>query len=145
MSIIFGCVFTRRKASTFVSIKKSFSTESSCGKADLTITSQERLFRYTSGRWLYNEELQLERRHVKFNVAALRDMACRALSAPFSRMTKLPEGLYNKVFSLASDTGEEILLESLTLRLGPHITWLPAKLPPLTLYVAFSLPWDRLF
>jgi hypothetical protein len=107
MSIIFGRGFTRRNAFAFVSIKNLMSTGSSHGKADLT--AQDPLFRYTSGRWLYNEELQLKRRYVKFNVAALRDIAGHALGVPFSRVTKLPEGLYNKVFLLGSDTGEGVL------------------------------------
>lgn len=33
------------------------------------------LFHYTSGRWLYDERLQLEGRYAKFNVEALQGIA----------------------------------------------------------------------
>lgn len=66
-------------------------------------------FRYTSGRWLYNERLQLGRRFVKFDVQALQQVASRVLGTQCVQMTKLPEGLYNKVFSLEMENGEEAL------------------------------------
>jgi hypothetical protein len=66
-------------------------------------------FRYTSGRWLYDEHLQFERRFVKFNVQALQQVASKVLGAQCVQMTKLPEGLYNKVFSLKMENGEEVL------------------------------------
>ncbi|KZN88255.1 Altered inheritance of mitochondria protein [Penicillium chrysogenum] len=66
-------------------------------------------FRYTSGRWLYDEHLQFERRFVKFDVQALQQVASKVLGAQCVQMTKLPEGLYNKVFSLKMENGEEVL------------------------------------
>jgi hypothetical protein len=66
-------------------------------------------FHYTSGRWLYNEQLQLERRYVKFNVPALQQAAGQVLGTRCIQMTKLPEGMYNKVFSLRMENGEEVL------------------------------------
>ncbi|KAF4200036.1 hypothetical protein CNMCM8927_004135 [Aspergillus lentulus] len=53
-------------------------------------------FRYTSGRWLYNERLQLERRYVKFNIPALQQAAGKVLGTRCVQMTKQPEGMYNK-------------------------------------------------
>ncbi|KAE8146871.1 phosphotransferase enzyme family protein [Aspergillus avenaceus] len=66
-------------------------------------------FGYTSGRWLYNEQQQLEKRHVEFNVPNLQKIASRIVSSQCVQMTKLPEGLYNKVFSLRMDNGREVL------------------------------------
>lgn len=66
-------------------------------------------FRYTSGRWLYNEQPQLEKRHVNFDVPALQQTASHIVGSRCLKMTKLPEGLYNKVFSLEMENGREIL------------------------------------
>lgn len=85
--------------------------EISRGKASLsTANNNESMFNnYTSGRWLYDEDLQLKRRYVKFNVDGLRERASQVAGARCSQITKLPEGLYNKVFSLETESGEEIL------------------------------------
>ncbi|KAF4221630.1 hypothetical protein CNMCM6457_001781 [Aspergillus fumigatiaffinis] len=66
-------------------------------------------FRYTSGRWLYNEQPQLEKRYVQFDVPALQQTAGHIVGSRCLKMTKLPEGLYNKVFSLEMENGREIL------------------------------------
>ncbi|KAJ0415927.1 kinase-like domain-containing protein [Aspergillus carlsbadensis] len=66
-------------------------------------------FRYTSGRWLYDEPQQLQRRYVEFNVPALQRLAGRVAYSGCVRMTKLPEGMHNKVFSLKMGNGREVL------------------------------------
>ncbi|OJJ67105.1 hypothetical protein ASPBRDRAFT_34417 [Aspergillus brasiliensis CBS 101740] len=73
------------------------------------IESNNHFFCYTSGRWLYNEPLQLKKRYVKFNVSALQQIAGRIASSRCVEMKKIPEGLYNKVFSLKMENGREIL------------------------------------
>ncbi|KAF7589334.1 hypothetical protein BBP40_004448 [Aspergillus hancockii] len=67
------------------------------------------LFRYTPGRWLYNEKSQLERRYLKFNVQPLKQKASEVLGAECIEITKLPEGPINKVFLLKSKNGREVL------------------------------------
>ncbi|PTU22758.1 hypothetical protein P175DRAFT_0555424 [Aspergillus ochraceoroseus IBT 24754] len=57
------------------------------------------LFGYTSGRWLYNEQIQLRKRYTEFNIQALECSASRLLGTRCIQITKLPEGLYNKVHS----------------------------------------------
>ncbi|QSS58818.1 phosphotransferase enzyme family protein [Histoplasma capsulatum] len=52
--------------------------------------------------------LVLSRCYVKFNVEGLCRTASDIVGAPCTQVTKLPEGLYNKVFSLKTDTGEEL-------------------------------------
>ncbi|KAE8355458.1 phosphotransferase enzyme family protein [Aspergillus coremiiformis] len=66
-------------------------------------------FNYTSGRWLINEAHQLEKRHIKFDVPALQRIAGQLMGSRRVRMTKIPEGLFNKVFSLQMENGKEIL------------------------------------
>ncbi|KAK2748309.1 hypothetical protein FQN57_000967 [Myotisia sp. PD_48] len=66
-------------------------------------------FRYTSGCWLYNEQLQFERRYIEFNIPGLTQIAGQILDTQCTKIVKLPEGLYNKVFSLKMENGEEIL------------------------------------
>lgn len=71
--------------------------------------NDDHYFSYTSGRWLYDEEVQLRRRYIKLNVGALRNAAASTLGSRCVDMSKLPEGLYNKVFSLVMEDGSEIL------------------------------------
>lgn len=66
----------------------------------------EHFFRYTSGRWLWDEEKQLHDRYKKFNVDELQRIAAESIGAKRCvSMTKLAEGGYNKVFRLVMDNG----------------------------------------
>lgn len=66
----------------------------------------EHFFRYTSGRWLWDEEKQLHDRYIKFNVEELQRIAAESIGAKTCvSMTKLAEGEYNKVFRLVMDNG----------------------------------------
>ncbi|EFE35563.1 uncharacterized protein ARB_05606 [Trichophyton benhamiae CBS 112371] len=67
------------------------------------------LFCYTSGRWLYDEESQLRKRYVEFNIDALKHYASQATGSACVKLNKLPEGLHNKVFSLQMETGREVI------------------------------------
>lgn len=67
------------------------------------------LFNYTSGRWLYDEQVQLKRRYVKFNVQALKNVASQLTGTQCVYISKLPEGLFNKVLSLQLEDGHEVL------------------------------------
>ncbi|PWY91704.1 phosphotransferase enzyme family protein [Aspergillus sclerotioniger CBS 115572] len=66
------------------------------------IESNDHFFCYTS-------PLQLKKRYVRFNVPALQQIAGRIASSRCVEMTKIPEGLYNKVFSLRMENDREIL------------------------------------
>ncbi|PGH23787.1 hypothetical protein AJ80_02217 [Polytolypa hystricis UAMH7299] len=76
----------------------------------LKAVAQDELFRYTSGRWLINEEQQLEQRFVKFNINSL----CRKAASLFRdttecvRIVKM-EGNFNKAFLLTMDDGNEVI------------------------------------
>lgn len=68
------------------------------------------LLRYTSGRWLWNEETQLSARHVKFDVGALCQVAADSVGSGSCRdITKLTEGNFNKVLLLTMDDGKEVI------------------------------------
>ncbi|KAL2076086.1 hypothetical protein VTL71DRAFT_1029 [Oculimacula yallundae] len=71
-----------------------------------TTSPYEHFFRYTSGRWLWDEENQLRERVVVFNVQELQRIAAESVGAQCCvSITKLAEGGYNKVFRLVMDNG----------------------------------------
>lgn len=80
----------------------------------------EHFFRYTSGRWLWDEELQLRDRYKAFDVVALQTVAARAIgSGSCVSIIKLAEGGYNKVFCLLMDDGKKVLARIPNPNAGP--------------------------
>ncbi|KAI1962958.1 Phosphotransferase enzyme [Ophidiomyces ophidiicola] len=80
--------------------------------------SHEDFFRYTTGRWLWNEEEQLRQRYRRFNVCELQKVAAQALGRSLSfasstrhcvEMKKIAEGNYYKVFRLQMDDGRAVM------------------------------------
>jgi hypothetical protein len=70
----------------------------------------EDFFRYTSGRWLWDEEKELRERYRKFNVDELKRIAAESIGAKSCvSMIKLNEGGYNKVFRLVMDNGSAVI------------------------------------
>ena len=79
-------------------------------------------FRYTSGRWLWDEEQQLLDRYKAFNVPELQQVATRCVGANACiSMTKLGEGSYNKVFRLTMDNGSVVVVRIPNPNAGPAI------------------------
>ncbi|KAK2766230.1 Phosphotransferase enzyme [Arachnomyces sp. PD_36] len=71
-------------------------------------TAGEHLFSYTSGRFLFNEHLRREERHVPFNVEALKEVAAQSIEPSHGKVTKmekLAEGGFNRVFLLTMEDG----------------------------------------
>ncbi|KAI9923505.1 Phosphotransferase enzyme [Aspergillus wentii] len=63
--------------------------------------SHNDLFRYTSGRWVYNEQLRFAERYLKFDVFALKRIIAATFDRPASdivKFFKLSEGGFNRVF-----------------------------------------------
>ena len=80
----------------------------------------EQLFRYTSGRWLWDEEQQLRDRYKSFNVSELQTLAAQAIgSERCDSITKLAEGGFNKVFRLRMNDGKAILARIPNPNAGP--------------------------
>ena len=70
----------------------------------------EELFRYSGGRWLWNEEKQLQDRYKRFNVPELQNIAVKSVGAQTCvSMIKLAEGGSNKVFRLIMDDGSIVI------------------------------------
>jgi hypothetical protein len=77
-------------------------------------------FNYTSGRWIYNEEKRLTERRVVFSMPALQNAAALATGAKKClKVTKLPEGLFNRVFLLTMDNETEVVARIPTPVAGP--------------------------
>lgn len=85
---------------------RELSRSDPCSKSADTSRKSADFFRYTSGRWLWNEEEQLADRYKAFNVPELQRVAAESVGANMCvGMTKLGEGNYNKVFRLIMDNG----------------------------------------
>ncbi|CAG7970391.1 unnamed protein product [Penicillium salamii] len=70
------------------------------------------LFEYTSGRFLFNEEIRRAERHIQFDVDALGRAACDSVGRhinDIASITKLAEGGFNRVLQVTFDDGYAIL------------------------------------
>lgn len=73
---------------------------------DETNEPNKDFFHYTSGRWLWDEENQLQERHKKFNVEELKKIAAQSVGAETClSMVKIGEGGSNRAFRLVFDNG----------------------------------------
>ena len=80
----------------------------------------EHFFRYTSGRWLWDEEQQLRDRYKAFNVIQLQAVAAQAVGSDrCASITKLAEGGLNKVFRLLMSDGRTALARIPNPNAGP--------------------------
>jgi hypothetical protein len=80
----------------------------------------EDFFRYTGGRWLWDEENQLRKRYHRFNVLELQRLAATSVNAQACvSMTKLAEGRYNKVFRLLMDNDIVVIARLPNANCGP--------------------------
>ncbi|KAH7883043.1 kinase-like domain-containing protein [Phlebopus sp. FC_14] len=70
-------------------------------------SSHEDYFRYTSGRWLYNESQQLSQRYTRFDVIALHRVVHTVCGSPIVSMEK-KEGLFNKTFMISLENGKKV-------------------------------------
>ena len=85
---------------------------------------KESFYRYTSGRWLWDEPAQLSHRYVQFNVAKLAQIAARSIGASSCvEIKKVPEGNFNKTFLLTMNDGNEVIAKVPNPNAGrPHFT-----------------------
>ncbi|KAL2361069.1 hypothetical protein RJZ56_006063 [Blastomyces dermatitidis] len=87
---------------------------------------EEDLYRYMKHRWLFNEQYQLSRHCLQFNLSKLLDTAV-AIAGDGARycakVLKCSEGLHNKAFILTMDNGVELLAKPPNPNAGPaHYT-----------------------
>lgn len=79
-------------------------------------------YRYTSGRWLWDEEQQLRNRYRKFNVLELQRTASNVMGAQRCiQMSKIGEGNFNKVFMLTMDNRSVVIARIPHPNAGPPI------------------------
>ncbi|PSR74469.1 hypothetical protein PHLCEN_2v9816 [Hermanssonia centrifuga] len=85
-----------------------------------TVASYKDLFRYTSGRWLHDEQRQQALRYRRFNVDALKNVAVSSARAGgITGIRKLAEGRCNKVFHLQLTEGRQVIARIPTPLSGP--------------------------
>ncbi|KAJ5558313.1 kinase-like protein, partial [Penicillium sp. DV-2018c] len=80
----------------------------------LGVLATQKLYSYTSGRFLFNEDLHLRERFVEFNATALLQETEKILGPAHGRVAsivKLAEGGFNRVFLLNMDDGFEAILK----------------------------------
>jgi hypothetical protein len=84
----------------------------------------QQFYKYTSGRWLWNEKYQLARRYVEFDLPGLLQVSAQAIGARSCvKVEKLPEGNFSKVFLIAMDDGRELIAKIPNPNAGrPHFT-----------------------
>lgn len=74
------------------------------------LLDHEDLFRYTSGRWLWNESQHLKARYKKFDVGELKRVAAASTGAHSCiSITKIAEGGFNRVFRLVMSDGSAVI------------------------------------
>jgi len=70
----------------------------------------DHFFRYAAGRFLFDEEVQLQERYRHFCVSTLQRAAVRAASATkYADMVKLAGGIFNEVSLRTMDSGTQIV------------------------------------
>ena len=91
---------------------------------DLLHEGERMVYSFQLHRWLWNEEEQLARRFVKFDVAELAQIAARSVkSETCVEIHKLPEGSFNKVLHMIMDDGKEVIAKVPNPNAGsPHFT-----------------------
>ncbi|KZT25833.1 phosphotransferase family protein [Neolentinus lepideus HHB14362 ss-1] len=100
---------------TILTLKRGFSRLAPVASGDY-----DHFYRYTSGRWIHDEPKQLALRYCRFNVDGLKRIVASAGNAKnVTRMVKLAEGAYNKVFLISLDNSKDIIARIKTPHAGP--------------------------
>ena len=72
--------------------------------------NDEDLFRFTSGRFVVNENHEMSQRYVRYNAHELGRIAAKAVNAKECiNIEKYPDGLYNKVLLLTMSDGVQVV------------------------------------
>lgn len=109
-------------------------------------------FRYTDGRWLWDEEQQLRDRYRVFDPVALQRVAAESVcSNRCVSMQKLAEGGYNKVFCLLMDDGKPVITRIPNPNAGPRFYTTASEMAtmefvsgaPYCCSTALNLTWSR--
>ncbi|KAJ5369907.1 kinase-like protein [Penicillium cataractarum] len=77
-----------------------------------SLSSSPDLFEYTSGRFLFNEDLRRAERRIQFDVDTLARAACHSVGRHLNSVTsitKLAEGGFNRVLQITFNDGYTVL------------------------------------
>lgn len=86
----------------------------------MEISELEDFYKFTSGRWLWAEEVRLQERYKRFNIPGLKRLAAKASGAQSCvDITKLAEGGFNKVFRLIMDNDSVVIARIPNPNIGP--------------------------
>jgi hypothetical protein len=97
------------------SFRSPYGTMCACPDRDY-----EDFYRYTSGRWLWDEQSQLRDRYKRFSVSELKRIAAKSIGAQTCvSISKLAEGGFNKVFRLVMDDGTVVIARIPNPNAGP--------------------------
>ncbi|KAL3456589.1 hypothetical protein BJX64DRAFT_38537 [Aspergillus heterothallicus] len=108
-----------RKAKYF-SLCRTYSTSQSDAWLDTVVGQPRDLFKYTSGRWLWDEEERLEKRYRVFNIRELQNAAAEAASSgPCIKLEKMHEDLNDKTFKLTMADGRKLIARIPYRNVGP--------------------------
>ncbi|KAL2840323.1 kinase-like domain-containing protein [Aspergillus pseudodeflectus] len=112
------------------------------------IMAQPELFSYTSGRYIYNEDARLRERYVEFDPGALLREVEKHIGLGHgraSRITKLAEGGYNRVFRVTMDDGFEAIAKTPYSSTGPKYYATASEAATLTYLHSKGIPVPRVY
>ena len=108
------CKFTQsasyKKGQTFASSTAVRSEINQSKARDKDSSSEDRFFAFTKGRWVVDEEAQLARRYVRYDLAELGRVAAAAVGAKTCiDVQKYTDGQYNKTLLMTMDDNQQVV------------------------------------
>ncbi|KAF2158611.1 hypothetical protein M409DRAFT_30891 [Zasmidium cellare ATCC 36951] len=100
-------------------------------------------FRYTSGRWLYNEKQRLDERYFEFNITALVEVAAKSIGRKkddVQAIHKMAEGRSNRVFELTMRNGLHLIARLPYLSTQPKKLAIPSEVATMDLVRRHGVP-----
>ncbi|KAI9664305.1 MAG: Phosphotransferase enzyme [Alyxoria varia] len=77
----------------------------------MTTNDEEKLFQYTSGRWIWGEEDQLRERYRRFDIAEIKRVAAESVgSRRCILLEKIGEGSFNKAYRLTMNDDKRVIV-----------------------------------
>ncbi|GLA27970.1 phosphotransferase family protein [Aspergillus phoenicis ATCC 13157] len=112
------------------------------------MSDNRRLFEYTSGRWIYNENMRLTERRGVFNIDALKSNAAQSLErciTDIKSLTKLAEGGFNRIFQITMLDNTQVLARLPYPSTEPRQLAVASEVATLALLRAHGLPVPRVY
>ncbi|EME42126.1 hypothetical protein DOTSEDRAFT_45678 [Dothistroma septosporum NZE10] len=113
-----------------------------------TVDGSERLFQYTSGRWLYNEKKRFEERERVFNVSELKRLAAEAVSRDVNdiiHFDKIGEGAANRAFIIGMRDGFSVVARIPYVITNPRSLLVASEAATMTFLHSKGLPVPKVY